>query len=45
MVFETSGRVCNKKFVIKPAPYEMPEFITWDPFCNYRKQYFRKQNM
>ncbi len=40
MVFETSGRVCNKKFVIKPSPYEMPEFITWDPFCNYRKQRF-----
>ncbi len=40
MVFETSGRVCNKKFVIKPAPYEMPEFITWVPFCNYRKGRF-----
>ncbi len=40
MVFETSGRVCNKKFVIKPSPYEMPEFITWNPFCNYRKERF-----
>lgn len=38
MVFESSGRVCNKKFVVKPAPYLMPEFISWNPFCNIRKE-------
>jgi hypothetical protein len=32
--YETSGRKCNKKWIVKQAPYEMPEFITWKPFCS-----------
>ncbi len=36
MTFETSGRVCNGQFIVKQAPYEMPEFITWKPFCNLK---------
>ena len=35
--FETSGRKCNDKWVIKRVPIEMPEFITWQPFCSYNK--------
>ena len=35
--FETSGRKCNDKWVIKRVPVEMPEFITWQPFCSYNK--------
>jgi hypothetical protein len=35
--FETSGRKCNDKWVIKRVPVEMPEFITWLPFCSYKK--------
>ncbi len=34
MTFETSGRICNGQNIVKQAPYEMPEFITWKPFCN-----------
>ncbi len=34
MTFETSGRVCNGQHIVKQAPYEMPEFITWKPFCS-----------
>ena len=36
MVFETSGRKCSGKWIVKAPPYEMPEFITWKPFCNMR---------
>lgn len=31
--FETSGRLCNEKWVIKRVPVKMPEFVTWHPFC------------
>ncbi len=34
MTFETSGRVCNREHIVRQAPYEMPEFITWKPFCS-----------
>ena len=32
--FEATGRRCNNQWVIKKVPFHMPEFITWDPFCN-----------
>jgi len=32
--FETSGRLCNKQWVIKRVPVGMPEFVTWEPFCS-----------
>jgi hypothetical protein len=32
--FETSGRRCNNKWVIKSVPIKMPEFITDEPFCS-----------
>ena len=32
--FETSGRRCNNKWVIKTVPIKMPEFITDQPFCS-----------
>ena len=32
--FETSGRLCNQKWVIKRVPVGMPEFVTWEPFCS-----------
>jgi hypothetical protein len=35
--FETSGRRCNDKWVIKAVPVKMPEFITFDPFCSIEK--------
>ncbi len=35
-VFESSGRVCNRKHVVSPAPYNMPEFITKVPLCTIR---------
>ncbi len=38
MTFESSGRFCNGKWVIKEAPYLMPEFITYKPFCSMRKK-------
>ena len=34
--FETSGRLCNEKWVIKRVPVKMPEFVTWKPFCSIR---------
>jgi hypothetical protein len=34
MTFETSGRVCNRQNIVRQAPYEMPEFISWKPFCS-----------
>lgn len=34
--FETSGRRCNDKWVIKTVPVKMPEFITNKPFCSLR---------
>ncbi len=38
MTFESSGRFCNGKWVVKEAPYLMPEFITYKPFCSMRKK-------
>lgn len=35
--FETSGRRCNEKWVIKMVPVKMPEFITWKPFCSIKE--------
>ena len=35
--FEKSGRKCNQKSVIEAVPFQMPEFITWDPFCSILK--------
>ncbi len=35
--FESTGRLCNGQWVIKKVPFNMPEFITWDPFCNIRQ--------
>ena len=35
--FEKSGRTCNGVSVIKKIPIEMPEFITWQPFCSIQK--------
>jgi hypothetical protein len=32
--FETSGRLCNDKWVIKRVPVKMPEFVTWKPVCS-----------
>jgi hypothetical protein len=32
--FETSGRICNQQWVIKPVPIKMPELITFSPFCS-----------
>lgn len=32
--FEKTGRRCNNKYVIKPVPYMMPEFIIDHPICN-----------
>ena len=39
--FELTGRKCNKKYVMKPTPVEMPEFVTSDPFSDviYGKRY------
>jgi len=34
--FETSGRKCNEKWVIKMVPIKMPEFITSHPFCSIK---------
>ena len=34
--YETSGRRCNEKWVIKPVPIKMPEFITAHPFCSIK---------
>jgi hypothetical protein len=34
--FETSGRKCNNKWVIKMVPVKMPEFITSHPFCSIK---------
>lgn len=34
--FETSGRRCNEKWVIKTVPVKMPEFITIKPFCSLK---------
>jgi len=34
--FETSGRLCNEKWVIKRVPVKMPEFVTWKPFCSIK---------
>ncbi len=34
--FESTGRLCNGQWVIKKVPFNMPEFITWEPFCNVR---------
>jgi len=39
--FELSGRVCNKKIVLERIPIQMPELITWQPFCSLKK----KRNM
>ena len=39
--FELSGRVCNKKTVLERIPIQMPELITWQPFCSLKK----KRNM
>ena len=36
--FETSGRLCNEKWVIKKVPYKMPEFVTFEPFCSIKKK-------
>lgn len=36
--FESTGRLCNGQWVIKKVPFNMPEFITWEPFCNIRQQ-------
>ncbi len=36
--FESTGRLCNGQWVIKKVPFNMPEFITWEPFCNIRHQ-------
>ncbi len=36
--FEATGRRCNNQWVIKKVPFNMPEFITWDPFCNVRQE-------
>ncbi len=35
--FEATGRRCNNQWVIKKVPFDMPEFITWEPFCNIRR--------
>ncbi len=35
--FESTGRLCNGQWVIKKVPFNMPEFITWEPFCNIRQ--------
>tara|TARA_B110000037_G_C17117470_1_gene504315 strand:- start:2110 stop:3990 length:1881 start_codon:yes stop_codon:yes gene_type:complete len=32
--FEKTGRKCNGKYVIKPVPFMMPEFIIDHPICN-----------
>ena len=34
--FETSGRLCNEKWVIKRVPVKMPEFVTWKPICSLK---------
>jgi hypothetical protein len=34
--FETSGRLCNEKWVIKRVPVKMPEFVTWKPICSIK---------
>lgn len=31
--FEPTGRKCNKKWVLRRLPVDMPEFITGDPFA------------
>jgi hypothetical protein len=36
--FETSGRKCNDKWVIKMVPIKMPEFITNHPFCSIKNK-------
>ena len=36
--FETSGRRCNDKWVIKTVPVKMPEFITNKPFCSLKNE-------
>lgn len=36
--FEATGRRCNNQWVIKKVPFNMPEFITYDPFCNVRQE-------
>jgi hypothetical protein len=36
--FESTGRLCNGQWVIKKVPFNMPEFITWEPFCNVRHE-------
>jgi len=36
--FETSGRLCNEKWVIKKVPFKMPEFVTFEPFCSIKKK-------
>ncbi len=38
--FEATGRRCNNQWVIKKVPFDMPEFITWEPFCNIRRDGF-----
>jgi hypothetical protein len=35
--YEVSGRKCNNKFVVKPIKFQMPEFITSNPFCSIGK--------
>jgi len=35
--YEVSGRKCNNKFVVKPLHFQMPEFITSNPFCSIGK--------
>jgi hypothetical protein len=42
--FEKSGRTCNGVSVIKKIPIEMPEFITWQPFCSIEKDRDIKNN-
>jgi hypothetical protein len=34
--YEQTGRMCNGQWVIKKVPYNMPEFITSQPFCSIR---------
>lgn len=36
--FETSGRKCNDKWVIKTVPIKMPEFVTDNPFCSIKNK-------
>jgi len=43
--FETSGRLCNGKWVIKRVPFKMPEFISFNPFFKVSDKNRNIENM